>query len=303
MHLLLELVAHILSFLLARWLTTHQHTRLGRFLLRHHGPRQDVQHMSHRQQYRSAGTFFLYGIITGGLLAATIYGHMKIGIADDNIVYVCLLWFLQIFTLLWMGAAIYLFACATVGAVSRFIKRRYSKPPMSTWSPPADARMLEGAATTGSHKKLKSVVRSFVESFTSYANYYAGDLAMGHVVRAAWASGATGFRFDLLYGAHDASPLFVPEVGHAIAQYAAWLPHLVVSSESSMRFVCRAELVVTVDPAMRRPSRYPGRHESPFTCLLRITDDRGKEYSHRLTGWSSPNERKRTRGSRRHGTF
>jgi hypothetical protein len=76
--------------------------------------------------------------------------------------------------------------------------------------------------------------------------FEASERAMGHIVDAAWSSGATGFRFDLLSGDHDASPLLTP-VNRAIAQYAAWLPHLAMDPKSSVRFVSRAGLAVHVD--------------------------------------------------------
>ena len=139
-----------------------------------------------------------------------------------------------------------------------------------------------------SHKTLKSVVRSLAESFTSLMNYRDDDYVMGHVVQAAWLTGATEFRVDLLTGATDSSPLLVPHVRDSVARYVKWLPEMVRRSNSDPNFVSEAELVVNVDPAIRRPHGNSGFHESPFTCTVRIVDDRGKVYSHRISDWWYP---------------
>ncbi len=288
----MELVLHFLMRLLMRWLVAHQDTWWGRFLLKQRGPRQDVTRMTRRQRLRSARSFLLFGVVSGALFAVSGYLSAKLGLDRHEAIYMCIIWFLGIFTLMGLGGGIYLFAHVLIGTIADGLRWRFVKPPMATWSPPANLWMFWGDGRSGSHKMLKSVVRSFVESFTSHSTYYAGDVAMGHIVEAAWSSGATGFRFDLVSGRHDGSPLLVPVVGHSVAQYAAWLPHLITNSKSSIRFVSRAELVVTIDPAMRRPCAHGDGYESPFSCLLRIVDDRGREYSHWVHGWSGPRRQK-----------
>jgi hypothetical protein len=146
------------------------------------------------------------------------------------------------------------------------------------------------------HKTLKSVVRNMAESFTSLMNYQGDDYVMGHVVFAAWQTGATEFRLDLLTGATDSSLLLVPHVRDSVANYVKWLPEMVQQSNSDPHFVSQAELLVTVDPHTRRPHGHSGFFESPFTCTVRIVDDRGKEYSHRISDWWYP-ERVLPKGS------
>ncbi|UCG63148.1 MAG: hypothetical protein JSV52_07675 [Candidatus Zixiibacteriota bacterium] len=138
-----------------------------------------------------------------------------------------------------------------------------------------------------SHKTLKSVVVSLAQSFTSTLNYASGDYVMGHIVYTAWSTGATGLRLDLLSGETDSSPLLTPPVRNSLPIYVNLLPDIVERSNSSMEFIARAELVITVDPTQRRPYRH-GLFESPFTCTVRIVDDRGKEYSHRIEDWWFP---------------
>jgi hypothetical protein len=139
-----------------------------------------------------------------------------------------------------------------------------------------------------SHKTLKSVVTSFAQSFTSLMNYGGDDYVMGHIVYAAWSTGSTGFRLDLLSGATDSSPLLVPEVRDSVAQCVRRFPEMVRRSNSSMDFVKEAELAIAVDPTIRRPCGHLGFFEPPFTCSVRITDDRGKVYFHVIRDWWWP---------------
>ena len=139
-----------------------------------------------------------------------------------------------------------------------------------------------------SHKTLKSVVASLAQSFTSLMNYRGDDYVMGHIVHAAWSTGATRLRVDLLSGSTDASALLVPEVRDSVARYVEWFPDMVRRSNSSVDFVTAAELLVTVDPTTRRPVTSGELLESPFTCTVRVTDDRGKAYVHEVKDWWYP---------------
>jgi hypothetical protein len=138
-----------------------------------------------------------------------------------------------------------------------------------------------------SHKTLKSVARSLAESFTSLINFAGDDHVMGHAVLAAWQTGATEFRVDLLTGSATHSVPLAPEVAESLARYVTEFPRLVRSSNSDMAFVASAELVVTIDPATRRQV-LPRFFESPFACAVSITDDRGKLYAHTVSGWWWP---------------
>ncbi len=139
-----------------------------------------------------------------------------------------------------------------------------------------------------SHKTLKSVVRGLAESFTSLMNYWGDDYAMGHVVYAAWVTGGTILRVDLVTGRIDASPLLVPEVRNSLTRLLERFPDMVCRSYSDLAFVSQAELIVTVDPRTRRPHAGSEFYESPFTCTARIVDDRGKVYEYRIADWWYP---------------
>ena len=139
-----------------------------------------------------------------------------------------------------------------------------------------------------SHKVLVSVVRSVAESFTSLMNHEGGDYVMGHLVRAAWSTGATEIQVDLLTGKVSSSPLAVEPVRTSLAWQAHMFPDLVARSGSSMAFVTSASLRLTVDPAVRRPVPGTGLSESPFTCTVALTDDRSKPYAHSISAWWYP---------------
>jgi hypothetical protein len=139
-----------------------------------------------------------------------------------------------------------------------------------------------------SHKTLKSVVASLAQSFTSLMNYDVDDYVLGCIVSTAWETGATGFRVDLLSGKTDGAPELLPHARGTASKYGPWLRDMVRSSGSSMEFVAEAELDVSVDPARRRPSEHAGRFESPYSCTVRILDDRGRTYRHEIQGWWYP---------------
>ena len=139
-----------------------------------------------------------------------------------------------------------------------------------------------------SHKTLKSVVRSLAESYTSLMNHWYDDYVMGHIVWAAWQSGATSMRADLLSRRIDPSPLWVLPAHISINSMMFDFPDLVARSNSSVEFIKSAELIITVDPTMRRPHEGTDLWESPFTCTVTIVDDRGKTYSHTIADWWYP---------------
>ena len=96
---------------------------------------------------------------------------------------------------------------------------------------------------------------------------------MGHVVYAAWSTGATDLELDLLSGVAAPSALLVAPVRDSLASYVRWFPDLVRRSNSTLQFVKEARLSVTVDPTTRRPHGGSRFVESPFTCTVRIVDD------------------------------
>ena len=139
-----------------------------------------------------------------------------------------------------------------------------------------------------SHKALKNVVHNLAHSFASAANYQGDDYVMGHIVQAAWATGATELRVNLLTGETSQSPLLTPPVKENIAWRVKLFPASLQWARSDIQFVAAAELWVIVDPTKRRLFRDTLFTESPFTCGARIVDDRGKQYEYSFSGWWWP---------------
>src|SRR5216683_4438934 len=136
-----------------------------------------------------------------------------------------------------------------------------------------------------SHKKLQSVSRSIADSFTSLMNYSANDYVMGHLLKAARTTGMSRLDVDLLSGIASPKALLLKPVAYSVDAYCQDLSSLVRRSGSDIAFVRSASLSVEFDISISRPhSRAPNLSESPYTCTVRIEDDRGKTYESDLKG-------------------
>ena len=104
-----------------------------------------------------------------------------------------------------------------------------------------------------SHKRLKGLARDLVESFNSSMNYVKNDHVVGHIILATLRTGAAELHANLLTGQMEPSPLLVQPVIDSIQQLVRRFPDQVKRCNSSMDFVRSAELIVTIDPAKKRP--------------------------------------------------
>jgi len=140
-----------------------------------------------------------------------------------------------------------------------------------------------------SHKVLKSVTRSVADSFTSLMNYRGDDYVMGHLLTAARSSGASALRVDFLTANATPEALLTSPVKRSISDYCSSFPSLVQRSGSDPAFVSAADMDLEYDLSVARPIRNHQKVlESPYVCTVRITDDRGRRYESRLTGWWYP---------------
>jgi hypothetical protein len=137
---------------------------------------------------------------------------------------------------------------------------------------------------------LKSVARDVTQSFTSLLSFWGDDYVMGHIIAAAWSTGGTRLRIDLLTGQADPSPLFIPKVKECISGFVRHFPSLLEHSRSHVSMVASAELSITVDPTIRRPYGDTGLAESPYKCATRIIDDSGGVHEYAVNGWWYPAE-------------
>ena len=137
-------------------------------------------------------------------------------------------------------------------------------------------------------RALKSVARDVAESFSSLLCYWGDECVMGHIVAAAWSTGGTQLRVNLLTGQVQPSPLLVPKVKECLASFVRHFPSLLEHSRSHVSAVASAELSVKVDPTALRPYGESGLVESPYTCSARIIDDRGGVHEYSVSGWWYP---------------
>jgi hypothetical protein len=138
-------------------------------------------------------------------------------------------------------------------------------------------------------KVLKSVARSVADSFTSLMNYWQDDYVMGHLLTAARQSGKTTLAVDLLSGISSPDDLLTPPVASSVKRYCDDFRGLVIRSGADPAFVTSATLQVAFDTSISLPLHRDTLYEqSPYVCLVRVVDDRGKIYESTLKGWWFP---------------
>ena len=130
-----------------------------------------------------------------------------------------------------------------------------------------------------SHKPLKSVVRSVVDSFTSMLNYSHDDYFMSHVIAVARRTGCHVLYVDLLTGRLKPKELLVPEVASTVVGYSLDFPDLVRRSGSDPAFVVKAHLTLQLEISPNAAADRAG-----FVCTCTVEDDRGKEYEGSVSG-------------------
>jgi len=138
-------------------------------------------------------------------------------------------------------------------------------------------------------KVLKGVAHNVGHSFTSLMNYADDDYVMGHILRFARRTGRDTLTIDLVKGEAGPPELHAEPISEVPAQYEKWFWHLVKNQGSDRSCVHWATLTLRYDIATQRPWRGDAQFsESPYTCDVRITDSRGKEYLAHFEGWWFP---------------
>jgi len=140
-----------------------------------------------------------------------------------------------------------------------------------------------------SHKPLKSVSHNFGHSFISLMNYVNDDYFLGHLLKQARKTTLNKLTIDVIQNTAKPTDLLTEEIRTSIEHWNNWFPSLVESSGSTMDFVSSAILTVEFDLNQTRPYLNDNQFiESPFTCEIVITDERGIEYKHKHEGWWFP---------------
>jgi hypothetical protein len=139
------------------------------------------------------------------------------------------------------------------------------------------------------YKVLKSVAHNFGHSFTSLMNYADDDYVMGHILRLARATGRDTLTMDLVKGEAGPPELLAEPISELPARETKWFWHLVKVHGSDRSLVQSATLTLRFDIAIQRPHQSaPQFVESPYSCDVRITDTRGKDYVAHFDGWWYP---------------
>ncbi len=138
-------------------------------------------------------------------------------------------------------------------------------------------------------KVLKSVVHNIGHSFISLMNYADDDYAMGHILRFARQSAVETLTIDFVTASGAPPVLLQPPLSNLPERYSRFFWDLVDRHGSHRCYVREANLTLHFDIGMRRELRgRPQFVESPFTCDVRLTDDRGKHYTSHFSGWWYP---------------
>ena len=148
--------------------------------------------------------------------------------------------------------------------------------------------LVLGVGGMPARSALRGVAHEVTDSFTSLLRFWGDDYVMGHIIAAAWSTGATRLRIDLLTGHVEPSVLLVPKVRECVSGFVRHFPSLLEHSRSHVSVVSSAELSFIVDPTIRRPYGDTGLTESPYTCPTRIVDDRGQVHEYTVNGWWYP---------------
>jgi hypothetical protein len=146
-------------------------------------------------------------------------------------------------------------------------------------------------------KVLKGVAHNVGHSFTSRMNYAGNDYVMGHILRSARATGKDTLVIDFVKNTSGPPELLAEPISKVPEWYTKRFWQLVESSGSDRACVQSATLTLRYDliRQMRLSWSSTGIFESPFTCEVRITDSRGKDYLAHFSGWWYPEPFRPTR--------
>lgn len=137
-------------------------------------------------------------------------------------------------------------------------------------------------------RAISSIARTMLESFMSRNNEAGGYLAIGQLLQQALIQQQTIYSFDLL--TDEASTVFQSEpLAIVPARYRALLWKQVSNRHWLKRriqtAVCSIELKLT---SPQPCPEHPERLVYPFTCSVKITDERGQTHERAASDWCWP---------------
>ena len=119
-------------------------------------------------------------------------------------------------------------------------------------------------------------------------NYVSDDYFLGHLLKQARLTNLNKLNIDILADTASPKELLTTQIRESIHRWCKWFPDLVQNSGSAMDYISTATMTIEFDLKNARPKFDTGFTESPFTCEIKILDDRGKEYKHVHSGWWYP---------------
>jgi hypothetical protein len=131
-------------------------------------------------------------------------------------------------------------------------------------------------------------------------NYIENDYFLGHLLKQARKTNLNRLEVDILKNTASPELLLTDTICRSIEYWNKWFPDLVKSSGSTMDFVDSATMTIEFDLLKTRLFPSDNRFtENPFTCEIKIIDDRGKEYKHKHEGWWFPEIEEKITGTKR----
>jgi hypothetical protein len=119
-------------------------------------------------------------------------------------------------------------------------------------------------------------------------NYINDDYFLGHLLKQARQTNLNKLEVDIMTNTAAPNELLTNQLRGSIDRWCKWFPDLVKSSGSAMDYVCKATMTIEFDLDTTKPSFPTYLIENPFTCEVKIIDDRGKEYNFIHSGWWYP---------------
>jgi hypothetical protein len=130
------------------------------------------------------------------------------------------------------------------------------------------------------YKVIKSVAHNWAHSFASTLNWHGHDYAMSHLLRVAVARRESELRVDLLTGAAGPAALLIPPVREALDFRRGMLARLLQSQGVPPAVIRAATASIRFDLERAQAGEVEGAPvvEAPFTFMVVLLDDRGKEH-------------------------
>lgn len=124
------------------------------------------------------------------------------------------------------------------------------------------------------YRHIRSAAHNFADSFVSSTSWIGDDYVIGHLARAAAASGEPEFRVDLRTGDAGPAAFLTAPVQASLESHVPWFAGLLKSQGAEIGHVREAAMRLRFNLSRLA---VPGLKPTtvPFECEVEVTDDRG----------------------------